>query len=444
MSRIAVDFSKKIKHIKPLHGIGNAPILTAGDESMFHYLGEAGIPYSRLHDTGGAYGKYIYVDIENIFRNFEADVNAPESYDFTFTDWLLAALAKQKVKPFYRLGATIENAQHMKAYRIYPPKDYDKWAEICAHIIRHYNEGWADGYYYDIEYWEIWNEPDNYPDIKDNCMWKGSMEEYFRLYEITARKLKAYFPKLKIGGYASCGFYCITETNCSDAAKSSPRTEYFLTFFHEFMKYITSEEHRAPLDFFSWHSYASCNDTILHAKYCREQLNSYGFYKTESIFNEWNPGTWRRGSSADAAYIAEMMLRLQDAPVDKAMYYDGQVFSSYGGVFDPLKYKAFKALDSFIYFNKLYKLGMQVKTETDSGLAVVAACSDTEKAIYIANIGAETEIELDVIGTDSSALRMATVTDCERDRISYKVGDTVVIPKESIMLIEILNNGEEQ
>jgi len=438
MGRISVDFSKKVNRIKPLHGIGNAPILGAGDESMFHYLGEAGIPYSRLHDTGGAYGNYIYVDIENIFRNFDADVNDPESYDFTFTDWLLSALEKQGVRPFYRLGATIENAQHIKAYRIYPPKDYDKWAEICAHIIRHYNEGWADGFHYDIEYWEIWNEPDNYPDIKDNCMWKGTMEDYFHLYEITSRKLKGYFPHLKIGGYASCGFYAITETNCSDTAKSSPRTEYFVTFFHEFMKYISSEKHRSPLDFFSWHSYAPCKETITHAKYCREQLDSYGFYDTESIFNEWNPGTWRRGNANDAAYIAEMMINLQDAPVDKAMYYDGAVKTSYGGLFDPLRYTAFKALDSFVYFDFLYKLGMQVKVENETGMAVMAASNGEKHAIYIANTGEVSQVELDLtgIGEDDMVLT-STLTDSENHRAKSEVGKIFSVPKESIMLIEL-------
>ena len=27
-------------------------------------------------------------------------------------------------------------------------------------VIKHYNSGWANGYHYNIKYWEIWNEPD--------------------------------------------------------------------------------------------------------------------------------------------------------------------------------------------------------------------------------------------------------------------------------------------
>ena len=28
------------------------------------------------------------------------------------------------------------------------------------HIIRHYTEGWADGMHRDMQYWDIWNQPD--------------------------------------------------------------------------------------------------------------------------------------------------------------------------------------------------------------------------------------------------------------------------------------------
>ena len=67
-------------------------------------------------------------------------------------------MQKAGTKPFYRLGQSIEH--QTKKYGIYPPKDFKKWAKICEHIIRHYNEGWANGYRMGIEYWEIWNEAD--------------------------------------------------------------------------------------------------------------------------------------------------------------------------------------------------------------------------------------------------------------------------------------------
>ena len=53
------------------------------------YLQQANMPYSRLHDVGGAFGGNRFVDIPNLFRDFDADENDPTSYDFAFTDVLL-------------------------------------------------------------------------------------------------------------------------------------------------------------------------------------------------------------------------------------------------------------------------------------------------------------------------------------------------------------------
>ena len=149
MAKITLDFTKIEKPMKPLHGVGQPPRDGISDE-LFHYLTEAGIPYSRLHDVANH-----MVDIPEVFPNFDADVNDPASYDFVFTDWLLGSLMKAGCEPYYRLGITIENHADMKAYHTAPPKDFQKWAEICEHIIAHYNHGWANGFHYNITYWEI-------------------------------------------------------------------------------------------------------------------------------------------------------------------------------------------------------------------------------------------------------------------------------------------------
>ena len=134
---------------------------------LFETMTETGIPYSRLHDSGSIYPYSHCVDIPAVFPDFDADETKEENYDFTFTDLYLKSLIDAGVKPFYRLGVTIENYVMYKAYNIYPPKDFSKWARICEHIILHYNYGWANGFNYNIEYWEIWNEPDNnYPTIE--------------------------------------------------------------------------------------------------------------------------------------------------------------------------------------------------------------------------------------------------------------------------------------
>ena len=211
MAKVTVDFNRAIGKIKPMHATGQPPFLggfNKFDFSWINYLKNAKVPYSRLHDVGGPYGGNRFVDIPNIFRDFDADENDPESYDFVFTDVLLAGMYEYGVEPIFRLGVTIENQANIKAYRIHPPKDVKKWAVICEHIIRHYNEGWADGYHYGIKYWEIWNEPDN--DMgKMNQMWTGTPQQYYELYDVTAKHLKACFgDKIKIGGYAASAGLC--------------------------------------------------------------------------------------------------------------------------------------------------------------------------------------------------------------------------------------------
>ena len=78
---VNVNFNKTVGKIKPMHGVGQPP-LRGVNFQMFRYLTEAGIPYSRLHDVGGAYGGFRWVDIPNIFRDFKKDPYDPESYDF--------------------------------------------------------------------------------------------------------------------------------------------------------------------------------------------------------------------------------------------------------------------------------------------------------------------------------------------------------------------------
>ncbi|MBQ4050642.1 MAG: hypothetical protein IJD13_03360, partial [Oscillospiraceae bacterium] len=265
MAKVKIDFSAEEKVMKPLHGVGQPPF-RGMDFSMFHYLTDAGMPFSRLHDVGGRYGSGVFVDIPNIFRNFDADPSLPESYDFAFTDVLLEKLVKAGVEPWYRLGVTIENYHTVKAYHIYPPKDNLKWAKICEGIIRHYTEGWADGYHFSIRYWEIWNEPENGHTPETNQMWLGTKEEFFDLYGTASRYLKERFPHLKFGGYASCGFSLISGDYVCD------RSRYWIEFFEDFLDYVKKND--CPLDFFSWHSYdGDPENNRIYAEYLRAELD---------------------------------------------------------------------------------------------------------------------------------------------------------------------------
>lgn len=438
-NKITANFLITKNKIKPLHAVNNAT-MRGNNFRELNYMSEAGIPYSRLHDTGGAYGGNRFVDIENIFRDFSRDPNDETAYDFAFTDLLINALVDCGVKPFYRLGATIENWQHIKAYRIFPPADNLKWAKICEHIIMHYNEGWADGYHHDIEYWEIWNEPDNMPDIKDNPMWKGTPEQYFELYETASNYLKKRFPHLKIGGYSSCGFCALQNGLYIPAANSSPRADYFIEFFHKFLTYISSAEHRSPLDFFSYHSYSNADSTGFHADYARRELDRYGFKDTECILTEWSPyGPEYRGKLRAASESAAMMCVMQKKPVDMLMFYDAQITSGYGGLIDPLSYRPLKNYYTFKAFNELYKLGTEVESVTDGkGLYACAATNGQDCALMsVNNTDTDLPVLFELLGTDKpfALFRLDESHDLEETkRVTSNMSYEAIMPKYSILL----------
>ena len=414
MANINVNFDNVTGKIKPMHATNNLVTLPRNGTSDWDgKMKAAHIPYGRLHDTGGTFGGSRYVDIPNVFPDFDADENDPANYDFAFTDVLINRMVECGVMPYYRLGVTIENYVDIKAYRIYPPKDFAKWARICEHIIMHYTEGWADGYNYSIEYWEIWNEPDNYPDIEENQLWRGTMEQYFDFYTVASKYLKTRFPHLKIGGYGSCGFYAMNNVDVSNLAKSTSRTGYFIEFFHKFLKHI--KENNAPLDFFGWHTYAGIKDNIMFANYPRKYLDEYGYKDCEIHCNEWNPGTQFRGTLRDASNILANMIVLHSTPTDMMMYYDFRYWSSYCGPVNPLNFQPFKAYYAFYDFGQLYALGNAVECSVDgSDLYALAATDGEKKALVIVNNkNEEVTVNISTIGAENGAT--VTVTDEEHD-----------------------------
>ena len=410
--KINVNLDKRLGKIKDMNATGQAP-LTGGmgkeEYGYFHCLSDVCVPYVRLHDVGGAFGRNCFVDIPNIFRNFDADENDPDNYDFTFTDYYIAQLEANGLKAYYRLGITIENHAEIKSYYTAPPKDYDKWARICEHIIAHYNEGWADGFHYGIEYWEIWNESDdlNRPD-RVSQMWSGSAEDYYRLYDVASKHLKKKFPNIKIGGYAASGFYAITEPK--EILDKCPFHNNLVDYFYGFMEYIKS--HNSPIDFFSWHSYSCPKELIQQAFWVRDQLGKYGYGDIESHLNEWNPKPHLRGTGKHSADIAAIMLGCQNAPVDMLMIYDARM--------DGTTYDAFsipsttgKILShgyyAFAAFSALYKLGQQIELTLDTeDVYAVCASNGEQNAIMISNVSGKAQV-LEIEGVDLSKARWSAI-----------------------------------
>ena len=381
MNKSYVDFANVLGSVKPMHAVNNGPSCNVGKDhgawgessrngNLAEYIA-AGIPFARTHDASfhAKYGLEHTVDVHAIFPDFDKDPDDPASYDFVCTDHYMDMIEAGGAKVFYRLGSRIEH--EVKKYGTLPPKDYKKWAVICEHIIRHYTEGWAGGTKRDIEYWEIWNEPDLDADDSTNKRnWGGTKKEFFEFYHVAATHLKNAFPHLKIGGPAS-----------------SLNKEWIEDFIAQL---------RAPLDFFSWHTYAYKPETFVeNAKWVRGVLDSHGYVNTESILNEWNyVRNWvgrdyrysrvMAKTAKGAAFNLSSMIECQKAGVDMLMYYDARP-GGWNDIFD------FDSIDSFVttayysfpMFNELYKLGTEVESGAGSSNVYLMGAKNGDNAAII-------------------------------------------------------------
>lgn len=386
---VRIDFDTPTGAVKPVHGIGQGPLLGWIGTKLFTFLGEAGIPYARLHDVGGAFGGGRFVDIHNVFPNFDADEDDPANYDFRFTDLYLQALIDNGVEPFYRLGESIENcAASVGPKYVHPPRDFAKWARICEHIVRHYTRGWANGYNWKIAYWEIWNEPENNNGNRP-VLWQGTFRQYCELYDVTSKLLKSKYPEIKVGGYGACGFYSLYGDMGTPALHE--RYAFFTKCFDDFLAYV--KEHGCPLDFFSYHIYDKVENVRHYINYPREKLDAAGFKDTEISINEWMiVGGGPCGGVRCASKLAEYLMLFQNGPVDTAMVYDGRCQAS---PYAPL----FRRIDreepgaptpgigvprpgyyALLYFNELKKLGKVVSCSVDGQAVQALAATDGQDA----------------------------------------------------------------
>jgi xylan 1,4-beta-xylosidase len=172
-------------------------------------------------------------------------------YNWTIVDKIFDTYVERGMKPLVELGFMPEAmSSNPDPYRhswpktfstgwAYPPKDYDKWAELVfqwtKHCIERYGEKEVETWY-----WEVWNEPNiNY--------WKGTKEEYFKLYDYAAWAVKKACPGTIVGGPHS----------------TSPRDENAATYLKDFINHcINGKNYKtgqtgSPLDYISFHAKGS-------------------------------------------------------------------------------------------------------------------------------------------------------------------------------------------
>jgi xylan 1,4-beta-xylosidase len=172
-------------------------------------------------------------------------------YDWTIVDHIFDTFTGSRIKPLVELGFMPKAlSTHPEPYRhnfpqdpvnsmytgwAYPPKDYQKWSKLIFQFVSHLRSRYGDEALKSW-LWEVWNEP-------DIGYWKGSPEEFLKLYDFSVDAVLRAFPDAKIGGPDTTG-------------AASPSAAEFLRLFLEHcthQKNYANGKTGTRVDFVSFH-----------------------------------------------------------------------------------------------------------------------------------------------------------------------------------------------
>jgi xylan 1,4-beta-xylosidase len=136
---------------------------------------------------------------------YSEDASGNPVYDYALTDQIMDATVAAGAAPLVEIGfmpqalsVRPEPYRNSNTYALdggcfYPPKDYGKWAALVTAWATHLKERYPDAE--STWQWELWNEP-------DIGYWRGTFDEFARLYDYTEAALHAVFPNASLGGPA--------------------------------------------------------------------------------------------------------------------------------------------------------------------------------------------------------------------------------------------------
>jgi xylan 1,4-beta-xylosidase len=141
---------------------------------------------------------------------YTEDAQGNPVYNWQIVDRIFDAFRDARITPLVELGFMPEAlSTHPQPYRhdfphgsvftgwTYPPKDYLKWEELNYQFARHLRERYGDQELRSW-LWEVWNEP-------DIDYWRGTRDEFFKLYDYAAAGILRALPQARIGGPDTTG-----------------------------------------------------------------------------------------------------------------------------------------------------------------------------------------------------------------------------------------------
>jgi xylan 1,4-beta-xylosidase len=240
----------------------------------------------------------VYIRVHNLFTTgdgsaslkwgstnvYTEDAAGNPIYSWTIVDRIFDAFHEAGVKPLVEIGFMPEAlSAHPEPYRhtfpngsiftgwAYPPKDYKKWSELVFQFVHHLRDRYGDA---EVKtwMWEVWNEP-------DIDYWKGTPDEFFKLYDFSADAVWRALPSARIGGPDTTG-------------PGSPKAIAFLRSFLEHCargQNAANGKIGAPLDFISFHPKGSPKWQADHVQMgISQQLKAVDTgFKIVASFPEW-------------------------------------------------------------------------------------------------------------------------------------------------------------
>lgn len=283
------------------------------EELGFRYIRMHGL----LHDDMGVY--------------FE-DKSGNPIYNWQYIDALYDFLLSIEVKPFVELSfmpqalASGEKTVFWWKANVTPPKSYEKWAGLIEALTKHFTERYGKE---EVKTWyfEVWNEP-NHP-----AFWSSDKNEYFKLYDYTAKAVKRVCSEYRIGGPATAGNGWVSEI----------------------IEHCTNNN--IPLDFIATHAYAvdqgffdatgeagtvlSPNpmSIIQDVSSSKERIEASSRPELELHYTEWSasytPNDPIHDSYHEAAFILDKLKGTESLATSMSYWVFTDIFEENGPRFEP-------------------------------------------------------------------------------------------------------------
>jgi xylan 1,4-beta-xylosidase len=185
---------------------------TARGKALYGTLRDlAEVPYHVRNHNAFTSGNGLSEPARGSTNVYQEAPDGTPVYDWTLVDLVYDTIAGAGFRPVIELGflprdlvpaeaqaASWSRDVGHESYEMdglwkHPPRDYARWEELCARFVDHLVGRFGPE---TVAQWhfEVWNEP-NIPSY-----WKGSFDDYCRLYDHSAAGVTRALPAARIGG----------------------------------------------------------------------------------------------------------------------------------------------------------------------------------------------------------------------------------------------------